>query len=183
MFARIGSILTLRRLPHFWRVAIYICVGIAIGLAVVVARIANAMSYLSEAPETCINCHVMTDAYATWQRGSHGRVAVCVDCHLPQGNIVAKYAFKAMDGAKDSYVFAMRGESQVLQLSETAGSVVQSNCQRCHGELFSMIRMAESSQRKCWDCHTNIHGEVHSLSSSPRVLRPQLPDAGLEWMK
>lgn len=73
-------------------------------------RIANATSYLSDSPQTCINCHVMTDAYASWQRGSHGRVAVCVDCHVPHSNLVAKYAYKSRDGLKHSCVFTMRKE-------------------------------------------------------------------------
>ncbi|MHC4520501.1 MAG: NapC/NirT family cytochrome c, partial [Planctomycetota bacterium] len=112
-------------LPRCWQVGIYVLVGAAIGGAVVVARIANAASYLSDAPETCINCHVMTDAYASWQRGSHGHVAVCTDCHVPHDNIVAKYAYKARDGMKHSYVFTMRAEPQVLELSAAAVPVVQ----------------------------------------------------------
>ena len=157
--------------------------GIGLGLGVIVARIANAASYLSDSAETCMNCHVMTDAYATWQRGSHGRVAVCVDCHVPHTNPVAKAAFKSMDGLKHSYVFTLRREPQVLNLSEHAVTVVQANCVRCHADQLAMIRLAASDERTCWDCHTNIHGPVRSLSSSPHVLRPKLPDAGLEWMK
>ena len=54
------------------------------GMALALVRIANAASYLSDKPEVCMNCHVMTDAFASWQRGSHGQVAVCVDCHDPK---------------------------------------------------------------------------------------------------
>jgi len=125
----------------------------------------------------------MTDAYATWQRGSHGRVAICVDCHLPHTNPVAKLAFKGMDGSKHMTVFMMRREPQVFRLSQSAVPVVQANCIRCHADQFMMIRLAAASERVCWDCHTNVHGTEHSLSSSPEVLRPRLPDAGLDWMK
>lgn len=180
---RIKRFLTLSSLSRKWQIAVYISVGIVIGLAVVVSRIANAASYLSDAPETCMNCHVMTDAYATWQRGSHGQVAVCNDCHVPHSNTVAKFAFKATDGLKHSYVFTLRKEPQVLQLSNGAVPVVQDNCLRCHSNQFAMIRLAASSERKCWDCHNNIHGSVRSLSSSPNVLRPQLPDAGLPQLR
>lgn len=160
-----------------------ICVGIVIGAGLVVARIGNATSYLSDAPDACINCHVMTDAYASWQRGSHGRVAVCVDCHLPHDNIVAKTAFKTKDGIKHSYMFTMRKEPQVLKLSKGAVPVVQGNCLRCHANQFAMIRLAKPEERKCWDCHGDMHGQAHNLSASPQVLRPRLPDAGLDWMK
>jgi len=156
---------------------------LAIGLAIVTARLANAMSYLSDAPETCMNCHVMTDAYASWQRGSHGRVARCNDCHVPHSNPIATLAFKSADGLKHSYIFTTRSEPQVLKLSDSAMPVVQANCLRCHANSLQMARVAATQERKCWDCHSNIHGEVHGLSASPRPLRPPLPDAGMQMMK
>ena len=181
--ARICSILALRGVPGPLRILIFVLAGIAIGLAIVTARISNATSYLSDAPETCMNCHVMTDAYATWQRGSHGRVAVCNDCHVPHSNPIAKAVFKGADGMRHATVFTLRKEPQVLRLSAGAVPVVQANCLRCHASQFVMVRLAAHSERKCWDCHNNIHGSVHSLSASPHVLRPRLPDAGLDWMK
>jgi len=179
----VKSIVTLAGVPRLLQVGIYSLVGIAIGTAILLVRIANATSYLSDDPLTCINCHVMTDAYASWQRGSHGRVTVCVDCHVPHSNVVAKYAFKSRDGMRHSYVFTMRTEPQVLELSAGAAPVVQVNCVRCHGQQFAMIRLADTTERRCWDCHQGVHSEVHSLSASPAMLRPGLPDAGLEWMK
>jgi hypothetical protein len=60
---------------------------------------------------------------------------------------------------------------------------VQANCLRCHDDQLQMIRLAATTERKCWDCHQSTHTAVHSLSASPRTLRPQLPSAGLDWMK
>ena len=116
----------------FWRWAVLIALAIVVGLGLLVARIANATSYLSDESTTCLNCHVMTNAYATWERGSHGRFTVCNDCHVPHDSTAAKLAFKAADGMKHSYVFTMRQEPQVLRLSEGAIRVVQNNCVRCH---------------------------------------------------
>ncbi|MHC4844420.1 MAG: cytochrome c nitrite reductase small subunit [Planctomycetota bacterium] len=183
MLERLKALVLLSGLPRPMKITIYLMAGIIIGMAVVIARIANAVSYLSDSPETCINCHVMTDAYATWQRGSHSRMGVCIDCHVPHDNMIAKYAFKAHDGLKHSYVFTMHKEPQVLELSKLAVTVVHNNCIRCHSNQFDMIRLAQSSERLCWDCHNNIHGSARSLSSSPHVLRPQLPAAGLKWFK
>jgi cytochrome c nitrite reductase small subunit len=180
---RIEAVLSLAGLSRKWQLAVCVLVGVAIGLALLVARIANAVSYLSDAPEACINCHVMTDAYASWQRGRHARVANCVDCHVPHNNVVAKLAFKGKDGTRHAYVFTMRQEPQTLVLSEAAAPAVQSNCVRCHINQFQMIRLADASERRCWNCHRNIHGRVHGLSSSSRVLRPGLPAAGLDMMK
>jgi len=177
------SIVRLAGLPRPLQIGVYALAGVALGLALVLVRVANATSYLSDEPLTCINCHVMTDAYASWQRGSHGRVAVCIDCHVPHSSLVAKYAYKAQDGLKHSYVFTMRREPQVLELSDRAVPVVQANCVRCHSHQVMMVSLAQGLERRCWDCHHNIHGEVRSLSASPRALRPGLPDAGLEWMK
>ncbi len=179
MSSRIGALLGLTFLARPWRVAVYALVGIAVGLAIVIARISNAASYLSDSPQTCMNCHVMTDAYASWQRGSHGRVTVCIDCHVPHDNPVAKMAFKSTDGLKHSAVFTMRTEPQVLRLSASAVPVVQANCLRCHTDQLSMVRVAGPGERTCWDCHSNIHGSVGSLSASPSALRPRLPKAGL----
>ncbi|MGB2823906.1 MAG: cytochrome c nitrite reductase small subunit [Phycisphaerae bacterium] len=183
MGSRLYDVVALRHLPGPLRVATWVLTGAAVGLALVTGRISNATSYLSDAPETCMNCHVMTDAYATWQRGSHGRVAVCTDCHVPHSNPVAKVAFKGADGMKHAAVFTMRTEPQVLRLSDRAVPVVQANCLRCHAEQFAMSRLAASSERRCWDCHSNIHGEARSLSASPNVLRPRLDAAGLDWMR
>ncbi|UCD50769.1 MAG: cytochrome c nitrite reductase small subunit [Phycisphaerales bacterium] len=183
LVAKILSLLRLAGLPWAWQILIYLLVGIAVGVGLFVARIANAASYLSDSPETCMNCHVMSDAYASWQRGSHARVAACTDCHVPHSNLVAKYAYKARDGMKHSYVFTMKQEPQVMELSAGAVPVVQANCVDCHSDQLTMIRLAGSAERQCWDCHQNIHGSVRSLSASPAALRPGLPDAGLDWMK
>jgi len=176
----VKSVVMLSGLPRSLQIGIYGLVGAAVGVALLLTRIANATSYLSDDPLTCINCHVMTDAYASWQRGSHSRVAVCVDCHVPHSNLVAKYAYKARDGMKHSYVFTMRNEPQVLELSAPAVPVVQANCVNCHSSQLAMVRLAGATERRCWDCHTNIHGEVRSLSASPSMLRPGLPAAGFK---
>ena len=175
--------LTLAGLSLRWRVAVFAVLGVALGLAIVIARIANAASYLSDSPQTCLNCHVMNHAYATWVHGSHGQVAICNDCHVPHDNVLAKTAFKARDGLRHSYVFTMRLEPQVIRLSEGAVGVVQANCIRCHYRQLAMIRLAGPRERRCWDCHNNIHGSVSSLSAAPNARRPPLPPAGLDWMK
>lgn len=166
-----------------WQVFFYVLIGTALGIIVALIRIANATSYLSDSPQTCINCHVMTDAYASWQRGSHGHTTVCTDCHVPHENPAAKWAFKGLDGTKHSAIYTMRAEPQVMHLSATAVPVVQRNCLRCHEHQLNMVRLAGVSESKCWDCHQNIHGEVRSLSASPSELRPELPKAGLPLNK
>lgn len=171
-------LLTLGFAAPFWRMPIYVLLGTAAGMGLTVAHISRAGSYLSDSPETCMNCHVMTDAYMSWTHSSHAKVAVCTDCHLPHDNIVKRYAFKAMDGTKHSAIFIARGEPQVLQLSEMAQPVVQENCRRCHEQTIEPVHAAvtEENGLHCWDCHREVpHGRARSLSATPTTMRPQLP--------
>lgn len=163
--------------------------GVLVGLGGLVLHISAAPSYLSNAPETCINCHVMTDAYLSWQHSSHAQVAVCNDCHVPQDHFFHQWGFKALDGLRHATVFTFRWEPQVLRLSERAKSVVQANCQRCHQRVLDHLdevvarggsgsgeRPVLGQERFCWDCHRHTpHERVHSLSGSPDVFRPRLP--------
>ena len=161
-----------------WRVAVFLVGGLACGMGLLVAHISRASSYLSDKPEACLNCHVMNNAYATWQHGSHRIAAECGDCHLPHQNPVAEKAFQARDGLRHSYVFTLRLEPQTLELSRGAIPVVQENCLRCHANRFMMARLAAVSERRCWDCHDGVHGRVISLSGTPHAQRPALPPAG-----
>lgn len=158
---------------------VYGLVGVAVGMGVVLGQISNAKSYLSDDPLTCINCHVMTDAYATWQRGSHGHVAVCNDCHVPHGNVAAKWAFKGRDGMKHSAIFTLGLTPEVIHLSTGAKPVVRANCLRCHEQVMEKVRLPGLEERACWECHQGVHGEVHNLAGSPVELRPMVPPAGL----
>ena len=102
------------------------------GLGLFVFHISRAASYLSDAPETCMNCHVMTTQYVTWQHSSHANVATCNDCHVPHTSLAAQYGFKAKDGLWHATVFTMRWEPQAIRLSAGAVPVVENNCRRCH---------------------------------------------------
>lgn len=183
ILAKLRLCILLESLSPGWRIAIFTIGGVAAGVGLLTIHVSRAFSYLSDDPVVCINCHVMNNAYATWLHGSHGKVAKCVDCHLPHDNPIRKLAFKAMDGARHSYVFTFRLEPQVLKLSQGTLPLIQDNCLRCHADQFQMIRLAGVSERSCWDCHQNIHGKVTSLAASAHLLRPAIPSAGLDWLK
>jgi len=177
--------------PRQWRLAVIVTLGILSGIGTLIIHISNASSYLSDAPETCINCHVMYPQYATWAHSSHREVASCNDCHVPQDYFVRTYAFKAMDGLRHSSVFTMRGEPQVIRIKQAGINVVQENCIRCHSNLVDMISIIEvtghnhkdGKGKRCWDCHRNVpHGEVRSLASTPHSLVPRLPSVLPSWL-
>ena len=177
--------------PTEWQLPVVCLLGVIVGLGALVVYISNASSYLSDEPEACINCHVMTSEYATWQRGSHGRVTVCNDCHVPHDNIVKKYAFKAMDGLRHATYFTFRWEPQVMIMQDAGIEVVQQNCIRCHGNLLEDVRAGAVSGTGphavatllCWKCHRQTpHGRVHSLASTPYARVPSLSAVVPEWL-
>jgi cytochrome c nitrite reductase small subunit len=167
--------------------------GIFTGLAIYIFIVSNASSYLSDEPETCINCHVMNPQYASWQHSSHREVANCNDCHVPHNNVLNKYFFKAKDGMRHASMFTLRLEPQVIQIKEAGKKVVHQNCIRCHGSLLEVPHMqsvmhsdyyAERTGRQCWDCHRETpHGKVNSLSAAPNARVPQLESPLPEWLR
>jgi cytochrome c nitrite reductase small subunit len=165
--------------------------GIFVGIFLLVFRLSNAPSYLSDEPETCINCHVMYPQYSSWMHSSHRHAANCNDCHVPHNNVFNKYFFKAKDGMRHSYVFTMRLEPQVIQIKQAGIDVVQENCKRCHSDLVSMIALTEvtgenhkeGKGHRCWDCHRETpHGTVNSLASYPNGIVPRLPSVIPAWL-
>ena len=177
--------------PPKWRFSVIVILGIFAGLVIHILNISNAVSYLSDDPKTCVNCHVMYPEYATWERGSHGRVTTCNDCHVPQDNVVRKYMFKASDGLRHATMFTFRMEPQVIRIKDAGRNVVQENCIRCHANFLHPIALrsmgAESiddnSDRVCWDCHRETpHGKVHSLSSAANIIRPDVNTVVPEWI-
>nr|MCK9280035.1 cytochrome c nitrite reductase small subunit [Melioribacteraceae bacterium] len=177
--------------PDKWKFPVIILLGIFFGIAFHVFYISNAISYVSDDPKTCINCHVMNPQYVTWQRGSHGRVATCNDCHVPQDNIFRTYLFKAQDGMRHATMFTFRLEPQVIQIKQAGKDAVQENCIRCHNNLIHPISLRAINNRGvenqhegyCWDCHRETpHGRVNSLSSTPYAQVPSQRQIAPKWL-
>jgi cytochrome c nitrite reductase small subunit len=177
----VRTLLGLRFISQPWRIPCFLMLGIFAGFGLFVVHISRATSYLGDDPATCVNCHVMTTQYVTWQHSSHANVATCNDCHVPHDNIAHHYAFKAQDGLWHSTVFTMRWEPQAIRMSERAKPVVENNCRRCHWSVIEDTSLAahQNDDLLCWDCHREVpHGRVRSLSATPRVFQPQLPWVG-----
>jgi len=177
--------------PKKWVFPVLIITGCIIGLLAFIIYTSNAVSYLSDKPETCINCHVMVPQYATWQHSSHRENASCNDCHVPHDNVFNKYYFKAKDGLRHATMFTLRMEPQVIFIHEAGRKVVHDNCIRCHSELLTDTKLDtqtnfkhyEKSERECWDCHREVpHGRVNSLTSTPYARTPQESPKTPEWL-
>ena len=72
-----------------------IAVLAAVVMFAYVGYASNMISYLSEDPAVCINCHTMNTQFATWQHSSHRGRATCVECHLPRESLVDKVFAKS----------------------------------------------------------------------------------------
>ena len=178
--------------PKAWRFPVLLITGIFIGLFFFLFYISKAYSYLSDSPETCANCHIMAPQYATWNHSSHRRYPSCNDCHVPHNNVFNKYFFKAKDGMRHAFMFALRMEPQVIFIHEAGKEVVHQNCIRCHSNLLLDPKLMSSvenqkvhtTDRICWECHREVpHGRVNSLSSTPNAHVP-LPESPVpDWLK
>jgi cytochrome c nitrite reductase small subunit len=188
----------LRRFFHFfippenWRFTVIILAGIFTGIFLLVVHISKATSYLSDKPETCINCHVMYPQYASWSKSSHSQAATCVECHTPQDSFLRKYYVKGTDGMAHTTYFTFRWEPQVIMMKERGVNVVQENCIRCHLEQVDMVQIVEvtgesasmGDGKLCWDCHRETpHGSVKSLSAAPHALVERLPSVLPSWLE
>lgn len=152
---------------------------VAASLFVYTVYASNMLSYLSNDPKACINCHVMNSAFASWEKSSHKNVAGCVDCHLPVDSFLAKYTSKAKDGWNHSVAFSTNSYEQSLLITEDGANRVQANCIRCHTSTNETLRMnadkyhsgedgSLKSSRKCWECHQYVpHGKGNSLIAAP----------------
>ena len=178
--------------PARWRVYVIFLVGVLTGLVVLILHVSRAPSYLSDDPKACINCHVMIPQYANWQKSSHYLHATCNDCHVPQDNVIRKYAFKSMDGLRHSTMFTFRLEPQVIKIKEAGINVVQENCIRCHQNVihptslteFKEVSSMDEKEGLCWTCHREVpHGRVRSLSATPFAIVPELDPVVPKWIE
>lgn len=178
--------------PQQWRFTVIILLGILFGLGAHILYVSNAVSYLSNDPNACINCHVMTPQYATWERSSHAKVATCNDCHVPHDNFIRTYYFKAMDGLRHATIFTFRLEPQVIRIKEAGRNAVQENCIRCHSNQIHPIALRAINNRSvedqrpgyCWDCHREVpHGRARSLSSVPHAQTPDYKPIMSNWLE
>lgn len=180
------------RPPSYWLFYVNLLIAFFVGIFIYALYVSNAVSYLSDEPETCVNCHVMRSEYATWQHSSHREVAVCNDCHVPHNNVFNKYFFKAKDGLRHATIFTLRTEPQVIKMHAAGQEVVQKNCQRCHQTVNQEVGLLNvtledklhGDGKLCWDCHREVpHGRVKGLNSTPNAKVPLLESPVPEFIR
>ncbi|MES2644369.1 MAG: cytochrome c nitrite reductase small subunit [Myxococcota bacterium] len=132
--------------------------GLLVGLGGTTFNYAGGLSYMSEDPTACVNCHIMRPQYDGWQKASHHTVATCVDCHLPD-EFAYKYFAKARNGWFHSKGFTLQDFPEPIRITPPNATILQANCERCHGPLVHDASAA-SGAPTCTHCHDDVgHGE------------------------
>jgi len=138
-----------------------VMIGIFLGVSGFTFVEARGWSYLSNDPNTCVNCHIMRDQHDSWQKSSHHAHAACNDCHVPQ-DFLGKYWTKAEHGFRHSWGFTFQDFHEPIQIKDSSLAAVQGNCLRCHAELVSEISHHSGLERdktNCIRCHQSVgHG-------------------------
>ena len=118
IFTRMKSMLEnfLACMSYKQKVALSLLCGIIVGLTGLFLYLLRIHTYIvGDDPAACINCHIMSPYYATWSHSAHARNTTCNDCHVPNNNMAAHYAFKGMDGMKHVAYFVTHSESQSIE--------------------------------------------------------------------
>ncbi len=144
-----------------------VCLGIPLGFGVFTFLYAEGLSYLSNDPNACANCHIMRDELDSWEKSGHHHVAVCNDCHLPHG-IVGKMIAKSRNGWNHSKAFTLQDFHEPIMIGPKNAEILQENCLRCHADFVHDITVMEIGGEtvSCVHCHKNV-GHAPTRPTSP----------------
>ncbi|HEX7087519.1 MAG TPA: cytochrome c nitrite reductase small subunit [Vicinamibacterales bacterium] len=138
-----------------------VLVGAAAGIGGYTFVYARGASYLTDDPAACANCHVMREQFDGWSRSSHRSVAVCNDCHTPDG-LVPKYVTKARNGFWHSFYFTTGGFPEPIRITPRNLEVTEGACRTCHAEVVHAIDAMPRAggALSCVQCHRDA-GHLH----------------------
>ncbi len=156
------------RSRRFWLILLVVAV-IAAGLAAFLAFGPPRLLAKSESPEFCSSCHVMESRYEAWfHAGAHRRVR-CVDCHLPNDNIVYHLWQKAFGGGQEFLAFHTGLYPEDIRLSDSGAATLKANCLRCHAGTMARV----NEDRNCWFCHRQLrHRQTGVVATLPPPPQP-----------
>lgn len=131
--------------------------GFLIGVGLFTFGYAKGSSYLTDRPAACANCHVMREQFESWMKSSHGKVAVCNDCHTPPG-FVGKYGTKALNGFFHSLAFTSGRFPDEIRITGRNRKVAESACLKCHADIVTAIRgiRGHRTDVDCIQCHSAV---------------------------
>jgi cytochrome c nitrite reductase small subunit len=135
--------------------------GVLVGAGAFTFKYAEGFSYFSTDPKACMNCHIMTPQFDSWQKSSHHTSATCVDCHLPH-TFVAKYIAKAENGYHHSKAFTTQEFQEPIMIKKKNSRILQHNCVECHQDMVHGLFREDITNPdavSCMHCHASVgHG-------------------------
>lgn len=170
------------RLPRtLLNLALAAAFGIVAGLGLFTFIYAEGLSYFSDDPAACVNCHVMNDQFNSWNHSSHKAVAACNDCHTPHGTYVEKYIVKGINGWNHSLAFTTGNFPDPIRIRGFNADIAQQNCIECHAGAISQMHVTGSLDRDqlyCIACHGNVgHGQASQPLHGPIFPTPAINPA------
>lgn len=144
---------------RFWGLTLALLFGVFAGLSIFTFDYGEGLSYFSNDPAACQNCHIMRAQFDAWNHSSHKHVAACNDCHTPH-SFAAKYIVKGINGWNHSLAFTTGNFPDPIRIRAFNARIAQDNCVDCHAGLVSQIHGAgKDEETDCVSCHGNVgHG-------------------------
>ncbi|MBE0566691.1 MAG: cytochrome c nitrite reductase small subunit [Krumholzibacteria bacterium] len=128
-----------------------ILLGALVGLSGSTFLYGKGMSYFSNDPRSCKNCHIMNDQYDSWLKSSHHAAATCNDCHAPHA-LLPKLMSKADNGFWHSKGFTLQDFPEPIRIRERNRQVLNRNCLECHHGMVEDVVAAHASDVTRFDC-------------------------------
>lgn len=131
--------------------------GMAAGIGGYTFLYAKGISYMTDKPEVCANCHIMKNHYDAYNKSSHKGFAVCNDCHTPK-NFIAKYFTKTRNGYHHSMAFTTQRFHEPIQITNWNKNITEQSCRKCHGNLIQGIDISykKEGSLSCLKCHRTV---------------------------
>ncbi len=147
---------TKKRVP-LWFVGILLLSAIPVGIGLYLFIYAKGYSYLTNDPQTCMNCHVMRDQFSSWNKASHHTIASCQDCHM-SGSLPNKIKIKISNGFWHSWAFTTVRFKEPIQIKLHNLKIVENSCLSCHDALLKASNMGEHQNKNisCLQCHRDV---------------------------
>lgn len=141
----------------FLHVAFALLLGMLAGIGAFTFGYGEGLSYLSDNPASCANCHVMQDHYDSWQSSSHHHVATCNDCHLSP-HPIGQWITKADNGFFHSLAFTTGNYPDPIRIKPRNSRVTQNACLSCHSDFVHQMLPVEpgGDMLSCVHCHSDV---------------------------
>lgn len=132
-------------------------IGTFLGTGVFTFHTAQGISYFSNDPRACVNCHIMREPFDSWQKSSHHAVATCNDCHVSQ-HPIGKWVSKADNGFRHSWAFTFQNFHEPIQMHPRGVRTLRQNCIDCHQDVLSEVipHLLLEADIDCVRCHQSV---------------------------